>query len=99
VTRANCREIRLEPIVVPLGNRVVLVVVAPGTAHREAEDRRSDGVRNVVEYLLAAQTQVAGIALVGIMATESGRHKRVRLVWIQLISGDLLLDEAVIGLV
>ena len=57
------REVRLEPVVVLLRDRLELVVVAAGTADGQPEERRADDVGALGQDLVAAQGDlgVAGV--------------------------------------
>ena len=99
VNRADIGEERLQTVVIALRDGIELVVVAPGAAERQAEEDRAGGVGDVVEHLLAALLQVDGVVLVGEAAVEAGGDQRLRVVGVQLVAGDLLLDEAVVRLV
>ncbi len=80
-------------------NGIELVVVAARAAVGHAEERGRHGIGDVVEQLLAALHQIAGIALIRKVPIEAGGDQRGRIVGIELVAGDLLLHEAIVGLV
>ena len=80
-------------------NRIELVGVAAGAAVSHGQESGADGIGDVVQDLLAALHQVAGVAFIRIVPVESRGDAGLGIVRPQFIAGDLLLDEAVIGLV
>ena len=89
----------LQPVIIRLADRVILVVVAPRAGDGQAHEHRSRCIGDVVQNLLPALHQVAGVALVGVMAIERSGHPRVRVARPKFIAGDLFLDKAVARLV
>ena len=91
-------EDRLHPVVVRLGNRVELVVVAARALQREAEHSlrgRGDHVVEVVEAVL-------GVVLLAKLDPRSGAQEpsrclRVESDPVQLVAGELLHEEHVVG--
>ena len=99
VVRPDVREERLQLVVVFLRDRVVLVIVTSGASDGQPEEHRADGIGDVVENLLAALHQVAGVAFIRIVAIERRGHACVRVVGPQFIAGNLFTDEPVVRLV
>ena len=75
------------------------MVVALRATHGAAEQHGSHGVREIVGDFLLLEIQVARVDLVGEIAQEAGGNERLLVVGPELIARELLLDEAVIGLV
>ena len=75
------------------------MVVATGAGDGQAQEHRRGRVGDVVQNLLAALHQVAGVALVRIMPVERSGHARVRVVRPEFIARNLLLNETVVRLV
>ena len=96
---AGVGEKGLEPVVIGLADRVILMVMTTGAGHGQAHEYRCRGVGDVVEDFLPALHQVSGVALVGVMAVEGGGDPRVRILRPEFIAGNLLFEEAVVGLV
>ena len=74
------RQVRLEPVVVLLRDRLQLVVVAAGTADRQSEERGADDVGALGQDLVAAQGDV-GIPRVPphrAEPVEDGRRQALR---------------------
>ena len=80
-------------------NRIELVIVAAGAAVGHAKEGRADRVGDVVQDFLPALHQIAGVALVRIVAVETGGDARLGSFGLEFVAGDLLLHEAVVGLV
>ena len=89
----------LEAVIVGLEDGVEFVIVAACASVRQAHEDGAGGVGHVVENLLAALLEHAGVALVGIVAVEAGGDAGLGTLGPQLVAGDLLFDEAVVGLV
>ncbi len=75
------------------------MVVALRAAHGAAEQHGAHGVGEIVGDFLLLEIQVARVDLVGEVAQEAGGDERLLVVGPELITGKLLLDEAVVGLV
>ncbi len=97
VARPHRGEERLEAVVVRLWDGVEFVVVAAGAAERHAEEGQSRRVGDVVEDFLTALLQVGGVVFVGPQAEKPGGDHGIRLVRFQLVAGQLLADESVVG--
>ncbi len=96
---ARVGEESLQPVIIALQDGIELVVVAAGAAIRHADKRCRYGVGDVVQQLLTALHQIAGIAFVGKMAIEAGGHQGCGVARIDFVSRDLLLHEAIVRLV
>ena len=104
---ARSAEVRLQPVVVDLADRVEHVVVAARAANGQAEQRRPDDVGPLGEDFVAARGHllVASVAADWPEAVESRRGEkfpvrlRPRPVRGHLVAGKLLRDEAVQRLV
>ena len=94
-------EKRLQAVVIVLRDRVELVIVAAGAAHRQAEEGSADGVGHLGEDFVAAEGDelVAGVAAHRPQAMEPGRDQQLLIVRIDLVAGELFQDEAVERLV
>ena len=88
----------LEPVIVFLGKRVVFVVMATGTADRQAHKDRTRGRDNVVQLIHSCLFVVCIIDGRAISA-EPGGYQSFRVAWLQFVTRQLFLDEAVIRLV
>ena len=95
----DVREERLQTVIVLLPDRVELVVVAARALKRQAEKRRPDDLRDVVQGLLASQEEILLVALFGIVPIEGGRDTGFGTAWPQFVPRELLLHEAVVRLV
>src|SRR5215471_18774897 len=92
-------EKRLEAVIVGLQDGVELVIVAARAAVGQAEVNGRGGVGDVVKNLLTALLEHAGVALIGIVTVERRRDPGRRIVGPQFVARDLLLHEAIVGLV
>ena len=79
---ARVGEEGLQAVIIFLQNGVELVIVAAGAAVGHAEKGGRDRVGDIVEQLLAALHQIAGIAFIGEVAIEAGGYQRGGIVWI-----------------
>ena len=95
------RQVRLEPVVVFLRDRLELVVVAAGTADRQPEERRADDVGPLGQDLVAAERDlgVAGVPPHRAEPVEDRRGLALAVLGRDLVAGDLLDHEAVERLV
>ena len=100
---------RAEAIVIPLWNRIVLVVVAPRAAHRDAHDRGCDHLNLVSDdvHPLRDEAAFGGVGRVrrgaqkacrGQPVDQFLRHFLIAVV-AQFVAGDLLHQKPVIRLV
>ena len=89
-----------EPVVLALGEGVVLVVVAAGTLHRQPEDRRAEGV-DPVGHILHPELLLHAAALIGlaVQPVERGGEDLVGRGVGKEVPGELLQEEGVVGLV
>ena len=88
-----------ERVVVALQDRVELVVVAAGALHAGAEEDVAGGVGDVVQDVLPLAASVAVVVFVVPMAEVAEGRERVGVAREEFVAGDLLLHEAVVGLV
>ena len=88
-----------EGVVVALQDRVELVVMAARALHAGAEEDVAGGVGHVVEDVLPLAARVAVVVFVDPMAEVAERREGLRVAGEQLIARDLLMHEAVVGLV
>ena len=87
-------EERDHAVVVRLRDRIDLVVVAAGAVHRHAEEdlrRRRD---DVVEFVVAGLQRVGRLVVPQAEAVVAGGDDAVGVVAVELVAGELLLDEA-----
>ncbi len=89
----------LQPIIVGLQNRIVFMIVTAGAAVGQASEHGANCVSDIVQNLLPPLHQIAGVAFVRVMTIERSGDQRIRIVRPELVSGDLLADEAIVGLV
>ena len=75
------------------------MIVATGTAHAQTQKHLARDVRDVVENIGPLPAHVALVVFVGAQPEIAGRDPQLGIVGIQLISGKLLAQEAVVGLV
>ena len=99
VARQERSEERLEPVIVLLKDRVELVVVAAGTADAQPEEDLAGDVGDVVEDVGPLPAHVALVVLVGPQPEKAGGDLELGVVRIELVAGELLGEEAVVGLV
>ena len=104
------REDGRQPVVVQLGNGVVLVVVALGAAHGESHHVAGEGLNGALQDPVTYVGRIEHV-LVGVVGGDSqkagglqqaahgGAELRCRAPVDQLVSGQLLGDETVVGLV
>ena len=90
---------RLEREIVLLRELVVFVVVAARAGDRSPENRRAQRVHDVGGDLIFALHQIARVAVVRVEAEEPGGGQGLLIARRQFVAGDLLLQEARIGLV
>ncbi len=90
-------EDRPEPEVIGLRDRVILVVVAPGTADGQAQEGRADDLERVGDDLVGGQGLVlgAGRGAVGRRPEEAGGGQRLDLLGRQVLPGTR--DQLVAG--
>ena len=91
---------RLHAVVVLLQDRVELVVVAPGAVHGHAEDAAAQGPQHVVQVVVPP----LGVVLLaevdpGARPQEPGGDAGLVGDVVELVAGDLLAQELVVGLV
>ena len=96
VTEPCRREERLEAVEVGLADRVELVVMAPRTADRQAQEDQPGRLGDVVERILAAQALVIEVDHVGIAAIEPRGDECRRITGPELVARKLQADERVI---
>jgi hypothetical protein len=77
VDGAHVGEEGLQPVVVGLRDRIVLVIVAARAAKRQSGEDLPDRVRDVVQDLLPALHQIARVRLIRVVAVERGRDASV----------------------
>ena len=88
-----------EGVVVALQDRVELMVVAAGALHAGAQEDVAGGVGDVVQDVLPLAAGVAVVVFVDPMAEVAEGRERVGVAREEFVAGDLLLHEAVVGLV
>ena len=86
-------------VVVAVGDRVVLVVVAAGAADRHAEHARPERRHHVVELVVADRLDGLGSDLIGIRPRheEAGGTRRLVVARLDQIARDLQAKELVVG--
>src|SRR5579871_6187325 len=92
-------EKRLHAVVVGLGDAIIFVVMAAGAADGEAKKDGACGVRGVVQVVLPPLRMVGAEFVPRAEANITGRGESIGIVGIELIAGQLLLDEPVVGFV
>ena len=92
-------EERKHPVVIGLGNRVDLVVVAAGAVHRHAEERLRRGRDVIVELVIDRLLAVGRFVVPEAEAIVTGGDDAVGIVGVHLVAGELLSDELVVRLV
>ena len=102
------REEGLQAVEVALRNRIVLMIVAAGAAHGEAEENLADGAGKLVQDILAELRFEIGVGLPGAHPQKAQSDEPVGPVRAaalravgrrEFVAGQLLLDEVVVGLV
>ena len=71
------------------------MIVTLRAADRQTEHRRAEMARQIVEGHLASEMNVGGVALIGPHPAVTGRGECFGIVGEQLVSRQLLLEEAV----
>ena len=100
--RAVARNVLEEgehAIVVRLRDGVCLVIVAAGAVDRRAEERLRRGRDDVVKLVEARLLLVRRLIVPEAETVVARRDDRVRGQRLELVTGDLLLNEPVVGLV
>ncbi len=101
----DSREHRRHAVIVALGKRIELVIVAASAIEREPQRGGGDRIDDVVEFVSASATaQVAGHGFVpdlvpGPRAQESQSRDRLRIVGIDHVAGNLLAQKLIEWLV
>ena len=101
VVGLDLREMRLQAVVIGLAERVELMIVAARAAHRDAEERGAHDVGHLGEHFVvgAGDVLVAGVLAQRAEAVEAAGDEEGRVLRIDLVAGELLFDEFVVGLV
>ena len=99
VARQERSEKRLEPVIVLLQDRVELVIVAAGAADAQPEEDLARDVGDVIQDVGPLPAHVALVVFVGPEPEVAGRHPQLGIVGIELVTGKLLGQEAVVGFV
>ena len=92
-------EIRLQPVVVLLQDRVELVVVAAGAAHAHAQHHVSRHVGQIVQNDRPLVPHVALVVFINAQPQVHRRYQRVRIAAACLVARELLQHELRIGLI
>src|SRR5690606_26484121 len=85
-----------QPIEVGLADRVVLVVVALGTAYLQAEEHASHRGAHVVEHHVATLFDKIDVGHVGPAEGKSRGDRGELVTWLQKVARDLQFDELVV---
>ena len=101
LTAHGGREGRNQAVVIPRRNGIELVVMTPGTADGQPQERGARRGRHVVQGVVADPFHFIGGDLRGknTCAQEAGGHQRPRIVRSELVAGQLPADELGIGLI
>ena len=97
--RDDIVEEAAEGVVVALQDRIELMVVAAGALHAGAEEDVAGGVGDVVQDVLPLPARVAVVVFVDPVAEVAEGRERVGVAGEEFVAGELLLHEAVVGLV
>ena len=95
--RQNGGEAGLQAVEVGLLDVVELVIVAAGTADGETHEGEAGVLGDVVENFLALLHEIRGVDVFGVEAEQAGGDQGVVIVRLELVAGELLADEAVVG--
>src|SRR5204863_5583416 len=90
---------REQLVIVALRKRVELVVVAAGTVDGQAEKRLAGRGENVVQAVVIGEQRIGRLVVPQTEAVIAGRDDGVGGDLIQLVAGELLADELIVGLV
>ena len=97
--RGDVGEERDQAVVVGLGDRIDLVVVAPGAAHREPQEGLARGADQVVELVVLGLQLVGRFVVPDPQPVVAGGGDRLVGDVLEFVARQLLADEAVVGLV
>ncbi len=92
-------EARLQPVVVFLQNRVEFVIVTSRTSNSHPQKHFSGHVSNLIQNVLPLGASITLIVFVQIGSQETGRHKGLRAVRRNFVSGKLFSHELVVRFV
>ena len=88
-----------EPVVIALGDRIDLVIVASGAVDRHAQDDLSGGGDDAIERIVSGLRPVGRFIVPDPQAVESRRDQGLGRAGVDLVAGQLLADELVVRLV
>ena len=103
---AECLSVRLDvaeeggqPVIVFLRNRVEHVVVTAGTAHRQPQEGGARRADHLVDFVPSGRRLVVRLVVPNSQSIKAGGDDRFGRRLVELVAGQLLDDEAVVGLV
>ena len=79
-----------QPVIVVLGNRVFLVVVAAGAVDRQPQEHLAGGGDDVVEPVVPGQRAIGGLVVPEAQPIEAGGDECLGRARIDLVAGELL---------
>ena len=86
-------------VIVLLGEGIELVIVAAGTAHGQAQECLGGGPDHVIQLIEAVLVEVGRLVVPGAQPVEPHRDMSLGGGVLQLVPGQLLQNEPVVGLV
>ena len=92
-------EERQEPVVVALGERIFLVVVAAGAVDRQAQENLASRRDDAVQAVETGQLAVGGLVVPETQPVKPGGDQRLGRGRVDLVAGELLLEKPIVGLV
>ena len=92
-------EKRQHRIVVPLRNRIDLMIVAARAANRHPKERLAHRPQYVVEIFVSCQFAISRLIIPNSQTIKTSRSDAISITVRQEVAGQLLLDEAVVWLV
>ncbi len=88
-----------EPVIVSLGERVLLMVVAACAVDRQAQENLAGRGNDAVQAVIAGQLGVGGLVVPEPQPVKAGGDQRFGRARVDLVAGDLLAEKLIIRLV
>ena len=89
----------LKTVVIALGERLELMIVAARAAHGQAKKSQRGGIGNIVERVVAALFLVGTVHHIRAEKIEAGGRERLGVAGPEFVAGDLLADKTVVRLI
>ena len=78
-------EDRPDPVIIDLGNRVIAMVMTPGTANSQTQQRRGNNPDRVGHHFITGDHRIdpAGTGTIGSHPQEPRRRQKFDLAWLE----------------